>query len=684
MACKITVNGKEITGFNCEIQSSHAMIGETLSADRLSFEVSTEDEPFIAADQDHPLFTADDGLYFVQSSLDVSSLEDGDEIICNDGEALLGKFYFGEVKQAGENRYKITALSVIGKLLNSKHYGGIYAQTPAAQIFESILDGVEYTVDSAVAAATVTGYLPIATRRDNLQQLLLHTGATIKIPVSGAVIIEPMSNVSTGVFDAARCFGAGAITTTQPVSGVKLTEHNYSPAGNIVTLYNDGMDGAETIEFSEPYHSLAISGGTIVESGANYAKISGNGTVVLTGKPYTHVTRIVTSGNSNGDNVKSITDCYLASPQVAQSMADRFMSYYSCNQTIQQDVLVGTERAGDVVSVINPNTGDLETATISKLSVNVSTINRATAEFLVNFKPQGVISGFTNYVVLSDRTGRWTVPAGVTKIRLIAVGAGDGGGGGARGTAGKDSNEGTPGTGGSGGSGGKAGAGGKVFEITLNVTPGETFSYSCGIGGKAGTGETASKSRSDGGAGTPTVFGVHTSESGRRYPYGYFEAKTGETLAVAGADGHNGGSGGSGTNDDDGYGENGGSVDTYSGGRGGPYVTKHVSERNAYYYDGGGGGGAAYGKAGKDARSWTSKSSGGGAGATGIAGLFGINLGYGSGGGGGNGGGGGGGGGTAYHWNPTFGDSWMTGYGADPGDGTDGGEGADGVIIIYY
>lgn len=698
----VITDGDLISGSNL---TSHAMAGETLAVDQLICVVNTEDVPFVPADQDYPLITNDHHIYFAKNDIDVTSFKDGDEMFFYDGESLAGKYFFESVAQQGLNRYKISAVSIIGRLLNSRHYGGVYTGIYASVIFADILAGTNYTLDPDVSDSTVTGYLPIATRRDNLQQLLIATGSTVRVDETGHVHISSMSDVPSGVFAASRAYIGGSVLIDKPVVGVKLTEHNYFPAGNEVTLFADGVDGEELIEFNQPYHDLKIEGGTILESGANYAKISAKGTVTLTGQPYTHVTRIVTAGKvdtGSTENVKNVTSCYLANPQIAQSLAERFYAFLKCNKTITQDVLTGTERAGDVVSVINPYTMEMESATIKKFDVTMSATNKARASFLVGFAPQGVISGFKNYAMLTA-SGKWTVPDGVNKIRIILVGGGSGGGGGRRGSAGQNSDAPDdddyygpapePGEGGRGGSAGKAGPGGRIFEISLDVTPGQVFDFSCGVGGVGGKGQTETTKETDGIAGTPTTFGVYSSDYGRLYPYGYFEAKTGITFSAAGADGYDGGAGGRGndTEYDDNTGaylrgENGESVAGYAGGQGTRFhYNGSYDRRNVTEYYGGGGGGAAYGAAGGNAPGGTygSYSSDGGAGAKGAAGFSGANPGQG--GGAGHGGGGGGGAGIIYHWNPNFDNSYyISASGGAPGDGSDGGAGVNGAIVIYY
>lgn len=671
---------------------THAMVGETLSVDQMTLDINNDAYPLIPADQDGPLITADNRALFC-TALDVSALKPGAEFYLYDSGELVQKFWVETLKHMGGGRYRITAVSIVGRFLGSRHMGGIYENVQASAVYAELLKGVRYVLDPDVAAATVTGYLPIAVRRDNLQQLLMVTGATLRVDDDGTLQISAMSSVSAGTFGPGRCYVGGSVTEENPVSGVQLTEHNYFKAGNVVTLFEDGVDGEEVLEFDQPYHSLAITGGTIVESGVNYAKISAKGTVTLTGQPYTHVTRIVTAGKISTDAgavVRTVSRCTLANPQIAQALAERVYKFLQCSRTIKQSVLFGSERAGDVVSIFNPYTRTQETGSINSLNLTLSAVNKASVDCLIGFVPSGVISGFTSHALLTGG-GNWTVPAGVYKIRIILVGGGTGGGGGSRGTAGSDNNGYTPGNGGAGGSAGAAGPGGKVFEISLDVTPGQVFNFNCGFGGVGGAGQTATTDAQEGADGTPTVFGGYSSDYGRLYPYGYYEAKTGLTMATAGADGFKGGRGGNGTDEDYEWetdpdhgtpvrGERGESVNGFAGGLGGLYYEYNITETSYTEYTGGGGGGAAQGVAGGNAGSGQGAASGGD-GATPVAGANAAN--YGQGGGAGNGGGGGGGAGTIFWY--MLGDSeYRKARGGDPGDGSRGGSGGPGAIIIYY
>jgi hypothetical protein len=222
-----------------------------------------------------------------------------------------------------------------------------------------------------------------------------------------------------------------------------------------------------------------------------------------------------------------------------------------------------------------------------------------------------------------------------------------------------------------------AGDGGKILEVNLSVTPGQTIHFACGLGGGGGFGGTGgywsggnyypgNESGNMGNDGLPSTFGEYSSALGRLYPYGYTEPKSGLTIGAKGTNGVNGGKGGPNAT----YVTHGGV--TYAPGSKYPWGDVH-------------GGGPAVGNNGISATYHTTAVGdppvyttqvwpGRGAHAS-IGGTSASTYG-----GGGNGGHGGGGGGTG-----SSSSSYVLEYSpAAGGDGSNGGAGGDGVIIIYY
>lgn len=730
---------------------SHSLIGETLAADELTITIDEGMEAsdgfyegYIPLGDEEPYETIDDGVYFVRYTpetdtppLDISAFSPGDEVIYYAGDVLVGKYYIQTITPMGRTRCKIEATSTVGLLIKSRHNGGVYSEAKAGTLFAEILSGISYTILPALANAVIYGFLPRASRRDNLQQLLFATGGALFPGADGTLNITTMSDSVVGSFDASRCYIGGSVPSEEPPSGVQVTEHNYFATSGTEpeTLLEEGVDGEITVEFSGPHYDLACTGGTIVESSANHAVIQAHAFVTLTGKPYTHITRIVTAGDaSDTDNVKTITNATLVNPQIAQALAIRLLDYVQHSTRIKQDVLFGIERAGQMVEVFNPYTREMDTALIKSLNVTLSHVNKASGDFLIGFTPYGVLSGYQNYIVLTG-SGEWTFPAGSTTGtgRAILVSAGSGGGGGEAGGNGKKFSDGNEdyrsvattnaetragGESGKGGKAGAGGAGGKIFEFTFSASPGQVFSYSCGAGGVGGTGGLpeitesrtkwednkeiiydeviqAAASPASGTAGGATVFGGRSSEWGKLYPDGYYEQKTGLTLGVSGGDGKDGAIGGYGGRYPNSDGEAGeqasGGVDClpYKGGAPGVSVRRVASsippDNYVWASGGGGGGGASYAADGEDGTDGDDAT--GGAGGNGGGGGTSANgATYGCGGFGGHGGGGGGGGGAALYRDFAEAHTGKA-YAGKPGIGGVGGQagnGADGVIIIYF
>ena len=107
--------------------------------------------------------------------------------------------------------------------------------------------------------------------------------------------------------------------------------------------------------------------------------------------------------------------------------------------------------------------------------------------------------------------GQWSVPSGVTQLRIILVGGGDGGG------------KGTDGSWSSTGEDGADGSGGSVWWGLVNVTPGTTFAVTIGQGGA-----------SNGGQGTATHFGQYTSAAGYVYTPSYTDITEGNAYGRTG------------------------------------------------------------------------------------------------------------------------------------------------------
>ena len=194
--------------------------------------------------------------------------------------------------------------------------------------------------------------------RDRVQ-IAFAIGAVVDTSNTDGVAIYPQQTDKTGEFTESETYDGVTLEHSDIVTGIRLTIHSYQKAEEAQELYNEALNGTAEIVFSEPYHDLSITGGTIEKSGANFAVVTGNGgTVTLTGKKYNHLKNQILKENPDiifNKNIKEVTDATLIHGENAQQVLDRIYNYYQRAESVVGDVLLGDKKLGQVVSI---RTGD--------------------------------------------------------------------------------------------------------------------------------------------------------------------------------------------------------------------------------------------------------------------------------------------------------------------------------------
>ena len=647
------------------------------------------------------------------------------------GKIVLRQF-LESVKRTGKYKYLLSCVSGVGLIAQSRHYGGLYSNVPFSTVLSDIIGGVfPYTVDADVASIAIFGWLPVDNRRANLRKLLTATGVVIKTNADGIIrFAAPSTSAPSAISDAEIQIG-GSVDRPTPYQAVKITEHAFAKTPNdILTTLLDGEavgdniitpKGARVlgsiITFADPMHDLSITGSTILESGVNYAVLAPSMACTLTGYKYSHTTRIVTAGalTASEQATKRLDNCTLVNVFNADSVAQRWLEYFSGQKEISVNAVWNGEHPADAVAFSDPF-DDAAMGLIESQDVRMSA--KVTADITVQAGKIPTISGngFSR-VMIVETSGTITLPAEVSgKIRLVLISGGKGGSSGYAGNqvkypAAENTSTGNhyktktqlPGPPAEGGDPGGPGTGGRVFQITINASAGQHLAVVIGKGGKGGAfsaGENAA-----GEDGTDTTVGEYSSASGQVVPGGFLDPINNVLYGGTGRAGIKGGSGGGYLDDQEvqpeslsvaGVTYSGGSsiglssnVTYESGGSASQYGKKKATAWGGY------GGGPAYGANGSDGEAGQATAGGNFAVATGGKGGDGGNAlppakaqTRGSGGTGGNGGGAPGSSGKAqvdneFNTSPAPDFQANTNPGT-PGKGSDGGEAADGVLLIYY
>jgi hypothetical protein len=664
----------------------------------------------------------------------------------NDSDASMQTYYLRSITRTGATSYRLVAWSAVGLLAAMAHKGGIYTGQTVAEAVKEICGNVPVVVKSVFANTKLYGWLPYCqpkadrrgkSARDNLVQVLFAIGAYLTTDLNGVLHIDALWDGVSSTIGSNRMYASGGkVSYSDPISAVTVTEHQYIAGTDEKELFSGTSQQGDIITFSEPMHSLTATGFTILESGANYAKIS-SGSGSLKGKTYIHNTRLVTQTvtENAAENVKSVTDATLVSLVNSSAVAKRLADYYKCRETITNGIVSGQEKPGHVVSVYHPYDKKMVSACIVSLDTTMSGTLKSEMAALVGFlPPQPESSEYFDERVILTGSGEWTVPEGVTSYTRVLIGGGHGGSSGHQGespavrasktwTEKYDAlrryvgfNKGVSMEGGKGGMPGVPGEGGKVLvETVTDAVPGAKVSYACGTGGYGGV---FSQGNDAGAPGTATTMGSATSDTGSSSEAGYTDTITGEVFAAKGKSGIAGSPGNGYTWSDGKYTYQPSpsiTVDgvTYSAGKNKEEVEGEDGQGRyntapygyvGYRWLGGYGGGAAAGSNGNDGlangsgdayigsssafATVTAARGGAGADATPPA----KESRYGCGGTSGHGGGGAGSNGTAEAHQTTsenisVSQASLTASDTQPapgGRGSDGGEAGDGCIIIYY
>lgn len=720
--------GKDGLFMSGQVDQSIALFGNELAADTLTFVVNSRalqgdgtGYAFLLDINERPIQTVD-GKYLVVKNVfpDYRNFTAGAvlDLYNNPDGQVIGRFYVEDVVQDSRKTVKFTCTDCIGMLTKMEDYGGgIWNHADnktAGQIIAEIMagSGIQYTIQSDVASEQVIGRLPRANRRVDLAKLLIATGATV-IENQGVMQIRYLGSGSpSSVPQSVIYLDGGTVAHQFPATQVQVTEHGFYDLASdeAVTLFDNTDEQvtaqSQLVVFQEPAHNLTTTGSiTIEESNANYAIISGIGT--LEGQTYTHTKRVISrnTGVVAAENIVAIEDNELIGVHNSANVAKRMVNYYKLPISVNYEQLdaSGLLAAGTPVNITDPF-GVARSGWVRKKSFPIGNKTKGKMNVLVDWVAGPYGSTYTDYKAFraADITGagRLNIPAamqGKEALILLIGGAGGGQGGlnGEQGSnipnTGSERNLGKPANGGAGGVGGACGTRPLVLSFQEPSLPAYYDGAAIGVGGAGGASNGGA-----GSAGSATTLGGQTSADGVQPLDDLVNFLDGSVYCSLNTIGESGNAGGIGS----GYGDR--NLDTGTDGSphicddgtwvGGHYSNgwrrnQSVSQGTRYYYAAGaGGGGAAHGGDGYDGSSgdrdtydWYAV---GGAGGNATPPPQAAETQAGRGGHGGGGGGGASAGALYYSWSTSY--SYSAGTGGTGGAGSVGGQGGDGLIVIYY
>lgn len=297
---------------------------------------------------------------------------------------LLAAHYILDSSREAKYHYTFSCQSAVG-LLGDEYLGGMYDGVPVDVFLQDVLDGRSYVLDGSFDGYTVTGYLPVCTRREALQQLAFAMGAMVTTQGTDVICLIPVPEHVAGTFGNRQIFD-GARAQMQPrLFMVQVAAHSYVESSEVVTLMSgkEVHGEAQLFTFHEPHYEYSIEGGVIVDSGVNWVKITANGPVTLHAKTYIHNATMVSKQNpmataAERNNMLTVESATLVHSGNVQAVLERLYNVKQLRQTLTQEAVISGHKAGDRVSSVNPwgtQTRGFITSMESTLTQNGHTAN---------------------------------------------------------------------------------------------------------------------------------------------------------------------------------------------------------------------------------------------------------------------------------------------------------------------
>lgn len=295
----------------------------------------------------------------------------------NGVDTTCGTLYVDTWKSQG-NVVNFSFIDLIGLMDKTKFYDGqIYNAVAAGEIISSIMEsaGIDaYSVADEVAEMLLTGHIAICTHREALQQVVFACGAIADCSRTGEIRIYLPDRYADSFVGTDRKFMGTTIEVDDYVSGVAITYNQYNLSTERSQICKDTLPAGNTLlEFTEPYTSIEVAGGTLVEAHINYAIIymESQGECVVTGCKYekNEVTYTVSVEEIDGgeeENIISYSKCTMFNISRVKEVAERILDYYQLRQIVDMRYLIENERTGSWLTILDANGGMALTGIISQ------------------------------------------------------------------------------------------------------------------------------------------------------------------------------------------------------------------------------------------------------------------------------------------------------------------------------
>lgn len=329
-------------------------------------------------------------------------------------DVLYSKYYLVSVTRKDRFTYQFEFQSSIGLLDDTNHYGGLYSGAYASDIIAQVIGGkIPYTIKPVFTKIKLYGWLPVATRRANLQQVLFACGGCVKRNEDGDAYIATLDTTTPKQIPDSRVFATGSIKYNSNISSVAVTEHGYVKledtaseklfegeliGSDFTTPKGKAVNNASLVTWDSPCYDITVTGTTLIESDVNYAVVIATPTVKVEGKKYLHTESVVHKDKpdyTGKEKLAEVKEATLVSLANSGSTAERLMAYYGNADIMNPTIVLNNEKTTDNIELTNPF-WDKSTGFIKSIDATCGpNITKANLEVVLNYVPPTVVGSRT-------------------------------------------------------------------------------------------------------------------------------------------------------------------------------------------------------------------------------------------------------------------------------------------------
>lgn len=303
---------------------------------------------------------------------------------------IIASHYIQEYTREGENKFTLKCNSAISQL-GDTFIGDFYDNEPLDRILSEVFGEIDYEVDDSFLEKKISGYLPICTKREALQQIAFAIGAYVTTQGDGTIrlkpVLDPLASKPVSGFGKDKILSGSNLRQVKPPKEIQVVSHKYIYAQESEVLAEvsipDDKDSVELIyTFSDPHKGYDYSADNewthvhIWEQHAHWVRLdaTGGSEFKLIGKKCVDQTAAHTWSDPHmnpkfdwGSEAVKVENATLITEENVQEAIARLRNYHSLASSLNGTVVADGQKAGEVVEIANPFGTNLTVGYITKM-----------------------------------------------------------------------------------------------------------------------------------------------------------------------------------------------------------------------------------------------------------------------------------------------------------------------------